>query len=80
MKRKCKVLIEEHVEKLVKNKIMSKAHPVSSKTKANNCYLRPILDILFKKWFPLFEMPSPKTKTLEEPISPTSQKWHVDQE
>jgi hypothetical protein len=52
---------------------MSKANPISSKTKANNCYLRSILDILFRKWFPLSEVPSPKTKTLEEPMSPTSQ-------
>jgi hypothetical protein len=63
MKRKCKVLVEEKVKKFVKNKIMSKANPISSKTKANNCYLRPILDILFKKWFPLFEVPSPRTTT-----------------
>jgi hypothetical protein len=32
---------------------------VSNKTKAVNCYLQPILDILFGKWFPLSEVPSP---------------------
>ncbi len=45
---------------------------ISSKTKVDNCYLAPILDILFKKWFPLSKVPSLKTTTLEEPMSPTS--------
>jgi hypothetical protein len=39
-------------------------NPVYNKAKANNCYSRPILDILFKKRFPLFQVPSPKTTTL----------------
>jgi hypothetical protein len=50
------------------------ANPISSKIKANNCYSKPILDILFKKWFPLFAMPSPRIETLKELVSPTSQK------
>jgi hypothetical protein len=45
---------------------------VSSKTKVDNCYLRSILDILFRKWFPLFEVPSLRITTLEEPMSPTN--------
>jgi hypothetical protein len=40
------------------------ANPVSNKTKADNSYSKPILDILFRKWFPLFEVPSPRTTTL----------------
>ncbi len=45
---------------------------VSSKTKVDNCYSGHILNILFRKWFPLFKMPSLRTITLEEPISPNS--------
>jgi hypothetical protein len=45
----------------------------SSKTKANNCYSKPILDILFRKRFPLFHMLSPRTTTLEELASLASQ-------
>jgi hypothetical protein len=48
-------------------------NPISNKTKANNCYSRPILNILFRKWFPLSEVLSPITTTLEELLSPASQ-------
>jgi hypothetical protein len=34
-----------------------------SKTKINNYYLGPILDVVFKKWFPLFKVLSPRTTT-----------------
>jgi len=53
---------------------------VPNKTKANNNYLVPNLDVLFRKWFPLFEMPSLKTTSLEEPMSPTNQKQQVSPE
>jgi hypothetical protein len=49
------------------------ANLISSKTKANNCYLGPILDILFRNWFPLSKVPSPKIATLKELISPAIQ-------
>jgi hypothetical protein len=52
---------------------------VSSKTRANNCYSEPALDIMFKKWFPLFEVPLSRT-TLKIPISPTSQECQVVQQ
>jgi hypothetical protein len=47
-------------------------NPIFNKTKADNFYSRPILDILFRKWFPLFKVPSPKTTTLEKPMSQAS--------
>jgi len=50
-------------------------NPISSKTKANNCYSRPILYIL--KWFSLSEVPSLSIATLEEPMSLASQE-HQD--
>jgi hypothetical protein len=53
---------------------------VSSKTKANNCYSRPILDILFRKWFPLSKVPSPRTITHEELISLANQECQVAQQ
>jgi len=46
---------------------------VSSKFKVNNYYSRPILDVLFRMWFPLFEVPSLRTITLEELVSLASQ-------
>jgi hypothetical protein len=46
---------------------------IFSKTKAYNYYSGPILDIMFIKWFPLSEVPSPIT-TLEALMSPTNQK------
>jgi len=52
---------------------------VSSKTKIDNCYSRPILNILFRKWFPLSNMPSPRTITLEKIVPPTSQERQVAQ-
>ncbi len=53
--------------------------PISIKTKADNCYSRPILDIIFRKWFLLSEMPSPRT-TPKKPISPTNQECQVAQQ
>jgi len=47
-------------------------NPVFNMTKTNNCYSGLILDILFKKRFPLFKVPSPRTTTLEELMSPVS--------
>ncbi len=47
-------------------------NPISSKTKVENYYSWPILNIVFRKWFPLFEVPSPKI-TLEELVSLTNQ-------
>jgi hypothetical protein len=49
-------------------------NPISSKTKVDNCYSRLILDILFRKGFPLSEVLSPRTTTLKELVSPTNQK------
>jgi hypothetical protein len=46
------------------------------KTKANNYYL----DIRFRKWFPLSKVPSSRTTTLEELVSPTNQKHQVAQQ
>ncbi len=34
-----------------------------SKTKVDNCYSKPILNVLSRKWFPLSEVPSLKTTT-----------------
>jgi hypothetical protein len=44
------------VGKNIKKKTL--ANPVLSKTKADIYYSKPILDIMFRKWFPLSEMPS----------------------
>jgi hypothetical protein len=46
---------------------------VSSKIKIDNCYLGPILDIMFRKWFPLSKVPSPRTITPKQPTSLTNQ-------
>jgi hypothetical protein len=54
-------------------------NPISSKSEEDNCYLGPILDILFRKWFLLFEVPSPRIATLEEIMSPASQERQVAQ-
>ncbi len=48
-------------------------NPISSKTKADSCYLRLIIDILFRKWFLLSKVPSVKIITPKEPMSPTNQ-------
>jgi hypothetical protein len=50
---------------------------ISSKPKVDHCYIGPILDILFRKWFPLFEVPSLGITTLEETMSPASQERRV---
>jgi hypothetical protein len=42
-------------------------------TKIDNYSLGSILDILFRKWFPLSEVPSPRITTLEKPMSLASQ-------
>jgi hypothetical protein len=65
------MLIQFLVELICKIKCQKKVatNVIFSKTKANNCYLRPILDIMFQKWFPLFEVPSPRTTTLEKLVS-----------
>jgi len=46
---------------------------VSTKAKVDNYYSGPILDILFRKWFPLSKVLSPRTTTPEEHVSPISQ-------
>jgi hypothetical protein len=46
---------------------------VATKTKANNYYLGHILNIVFRKWFFLFKVPSARTTIPEKSISPTSQ-------
>jgi hypothetical protein len=50
------------------------------KTKVDVCYSGPTLNILLKRWFPLFEVSSPTTITLEEPILPIDSKQQVVQE
>jgi hypothetical protein len=50
-----------------------------SKTKENNCYLWLILYILFRKWFPLSKLISPKTTTPKKLVSLANQKQHVAQ-
>jgi hypothetical protein len=42
--------------------------------KINIYYSGPILDVIFKKWFPLSEVFLPRTTTLKEPMSSTCQK------
>jgi len=46
---------------------------IFNETKAYNCYLGLIIDILFRKWFPLSKVPSLKTITPKEPMSPANQ-------
>jgi hypothetical protein len=46
----------------------------------NHCYLGPILDVLFRKLFPLFEVPSLRITTLEEPMSLVGQDQQVVKE
>ncbi len=53
---------------------------VTNKIKANNCYLGPISDILFRKWFLLSKVPSPRTTTPKELVSPTNQECQVAQQ
>jgi hypothetical protein len=55
-------------------------NPIFNMTKIDNYSLGSILDILFRKWFPLFEVPSPRITTLEKPMSLASQEWQVAQE
>jgi hypothetical protein len=43
---------------------------VPNRTKVDNCYSGPILDVLFKKWFPLSKVPSPRIITPKEHASP----------
>jgi len=38
------------------------------------------LDILFSKWFPIFDVPSPRTTIQEKPVSPTNQERQVAQQ
>jgi hypothetical protein len=45
----------------IKHQKKAVANPISSKTKANNYYSKPILNVLFRKWFPLSEVLSLKT-------------------
>ncbi len=52
---------------------------IFNKSKIDSCYSRLILNILFKEWFPLYEVFSPKTATPKELVSPTSQEWQVVQ-
>jgi hypothetical protein len=60
----------EHKKKIV-------ANLGSNKTKADNCYLGPILNTLFRKWFPLFEVPLLRTLIPKKLVSPTSQERQV---
>ncbi len=48
--------------------------------KVATCYSRPILDVLFWKWFPFFRAPSPNTTTHDEHVRPTCQTQQVVQE
>jgi hypothetical protein len=48
-------------------------NPVSNKTKVDIYYLGHILDILFRKWFPLSKVLSPNTATPKELVSLASQ-------
>jgi hypothetical protein len=58
----------------IKRQKKATTNPIFNKTKENNWYSRLILNILFKKWFLLFEVPSLRTKTLEKPLSLINQK------
>jgi hypothetical protein len=53
---------------------------VFSKTKVDNCYLKPILNILFRKWFPISDVPSLRTTTPEKLVSLTNQERQVAQQ
>jgi hypothetical protein len=59
----CFIILTQLVVELTRwTKRQKKAtKPMSSKTKGNKCYLGLLLDVLFRKWFPLFEMPLPRT-------------------
>jgi hypothetical protein len=59
---------------------MAAVNMVTNKIKANNCYLGPISDILFRKWFLLSKVPSPRTTTPKELVSPTNQECQVAQQ
>jgi hypothetical protein len=50
------------------------------KTKVNFCHLGLVLDVLFRKWIPFSEVPSPRTTTSFEHVSLINQKQQVDQE
>jgi len=56
-----------------KKKKKTTINPIFNMTKIDNYSLGSILDILFRKWFPLFEVPSPRITTLEKPMSLASQ-------
>ncbi len=45
-----------------------------SKTKENICHFGPIIDVQFRKWFPLFEEFSLRTTML---MSPTNKEQHI---
>jgi hypothetical protein len=47
----------EHQKKAIVN-------PISNQTKIDNYYSKPILDIPFRKWFSMFDVPSPRPTIL----------------
>jgi hypothetical protein len=50
------------------------------RTNVDICYLGPILNVLFRKWFPLSEGFLPKVATLEKHVSLMNHEQHVVQE
>jgi len=55
---------------------------VTSSTLGNNkivtCYIGPIIDVLLKKWFPLFKVASPITTSWDEHIQVVGKLKHVE--
>jgi hypothetical protein len=73
----CSIVLTQLLVKLIRwTKCQKKAttNLVPNRTKVDNCYSGPILDVLFEKWFPLSKVPSPRITTPKEPVSPTRQK------
>ncbi len=50
------------------------------RTNVDICYLGPILNVLFRKWFPLSEGFLPKVATLDKHVSLMNHEQHVVQE
>ncbi len=62
----CSIVLNQLLVELIcqiKHQKKATTNPISSKTKANNYYSKHIQDIMFRKWFPLSEVPSPRIVT-----------------
>jgi hypothetical protein len=72
----CSIVLTQFLVELthwIESQKKTTANLISSKTKKNNYYSRAILNILYRKWFPLSKVHSPIIPTPKELVSPTSQ-------